>query len=249
MTQTLTELFAQNGIHDPDTIAQAGVIGMKWGVRKERKGGGSSSSSSESSKPKPKGGGESGSGAGSSAPKHNPIDNINNKNSSSKASKDNRNHLSTLSDKDLKDAIARVKMEQEFMQLTKPPPSKLAIGGRIVGEILLNAGKQQAQAYVTKELGKLIGDLDAKAKGKAEAANDAAKEAPKAKTKPDAKPTYPNAPPRMPPPPSSSGSRPKTQNFKFKDRSKTPKSKPSSAGNFSYTTKKAAPPKRLEIER
>ena len=235
MTQTLTELFAQNGIHDPDTLAQAGVPGMKWGVRKDRKNrGGSSSPTSESSKPKGSGS-DSGSGAGSSAPKHNPIDNINNKNSSSKASKENRNHLSALSDKDLKDAIARVKMEQEFMQLTKPPPSKLAIGGKIVGEILLNAGKQQAQAYVTKELGNLIGGLDSKAKGKAEAPKAQPKEAPKAK-------------PKEAPTPSG-GSRPKTENFKFKDRSKTPKSKPSTAGNFSYTTKKGSPPKRLELGR
>lgn len=244
MTQTLTELFAQNGIHDPDTLAQAGVPGMKWGVRKDRKNrGGSSSSTSEPSKPKGSGS-DSGSGAGSSAPKHNPIDNINNKNSSSKASKENRNHLSALSDKDLKDAIARVKMEQEFMQLTKPPPSKLAIGGKIVGEILLNAGKQQAQAYVTKELGNLIGGLDSKAKGKGEAPKAAS-------SKPEAKPQAPSQPSRPAPAPSG-GSRPKTQNFKFKDRSKAPKAKASTAGNFSYTTKKSPSPTRpvrLEIGR
>lgn len=50
-----------------------------------------------------------------------------------------------LSDAELKNALSRLKMEREFSQLTAP---QVSIGRKIVGEILLDVGKQQAKTYL-----------------------------------------------------------------------------------------------------
>lgn len=51
----------------------------------------------------------------------------------------------TLSDSELKSALSRLKMEREFSQLTAP---QVSMGRKIVGEILLDVGKQQAKTYL-----------------------------------------------------------------------------------------------------
>lgn len=50
-----------------------------------------------------------------------------------------------LSDAELKNALARLKMEREFSQLSAP---QVSMGRKIVAEILLDVGKQQAKTYL-----------------------------------------------------------------------------------------------------
>jgi hypothetical protein len=89
-----------------------------------------------------------------------------------------------MSDTELKSALARLKMEREFNQLTAP---QVSMGRKIVGEILLDVGKQQAKTYLNSVLtsgmtgGGLKGAL-ATAKtpiGGSKAGKDRAPEAPK----------------------------------------------------------------------
>lgn len=65
-----------------------------------------------------------------------------------------------MSDADLKASIARLKMEKEFATLTAPQISQ---GRKIVGNILLDVGKQQAKDYLNREITKMIVGGGAKA--------------------------------------------------------------------------------------
>ena len=63
-----------------------------------------------------------------------------------------------LSDEELRSRINRINMEQQYSKLTAPAPSKSAVGRKIVTDILLDVGKQQAKVVLngiaTKELAK-----------------------------------------------------------------------------------------------
>lgn len=81
---------------------------------------------------------------------------------------------SKMSDAELKSALARLKMEKEFKQLTKP---ELTRGQKIANKILAEVGTvaaTQTRNYVNAEIGKAIAGAAVKA-----AAQKAAKEAAK----------------------------------------------------------------------
>lgn len=61
--------------------------------------------------------------------------------------------IKDMSDDDLKKAIARLKMEKEFTTLTAP---QVSAGRKIVANLLLEVGKQQAKDYLNREITKLI---------------------------------------------------------------------------------------------
>ena len=75
-----------------------------------------------------------------------------------------------MSDADLKAAINRLKMEKEFATLTAP---QVSAGRKIVANILLDVGKQQAKDYLNREITRLVvgggikGAANAVAKGAA----------------------------------------------------------------------------------
>lgn len=53
--------------------------------------------------------------------------------------------VKALSDEQLKSAINRMKLEQEFIKLATPPPSA---GKKAVKQMIANVAKQQAEAYL-----------------------------------------------------------------------------------------------------
>lgn len=86
-------------------------------------------------------------------------------------------NVKKMTDDELKSAINRIKMEKEFSKLTAPEVSR---GRKIVGDILLEVGKQQAKDYLNREVTKLIVGGGAKALAKAAAKQVAKNSAPMA---------------------------------------------------------------------
>ena len=81
-----------------------------------------------------------------------------------------------FSDAELKAKIARIKMEQEFAKLTAPEVSR---GRKIVSEILLDVGKQQAKSFLNTQVQLLMeGGLKSPVKAVAKAAVKEAAKAP-----------------------------------------------------------------------
>lgn len=103
-------------------LKQYGVLGMKWGVRKDR-GSRRTSTSDNDDSPKRK---------SSSAPK---------KSSASKksSSSNNSRRFSDLSDEELKARIMRIENEQKLARLLTPPPRA---GKEFVKGVVTTAGKQ-----------------------------------------------------------------------------------------------------------
>lgn len=58
-----------------------------------------------------------------------------------------------MTDDELKSAINRIKLEREFAKLTAPEVSR---GRKIVAELLLDVGKQQAKNYLNKQVEDLM---------------------------------------------------------------------------------------------
>ena len=108
-------------------LAHYGVKGMKWGVRKDRSGGGSRKSKPDSKTPATKKAPEKKGGSSSgSAPK--------------KTVKD-------IDDATLRDAINRIKLEQEFKRLTTADKSR---GRKMVEDALFEAGKETLKGVAVK---------------------------------------------------------------------------------------------------
>jgi hypothetical protein len=60
-----------------------------------------------------------------------------------------RPDIKKMTDEELRSAINRIKMEKEFSKLTAPEVNR---GRKIVGEMLLDVGKQQAKAYLNRQV-------------------------------------------------------------------------------------------------
>lgn len=58
-----------------------------------------------------------------------------------------------MSDDELRSAINRIKMEKEFEKLTRPEVNR---GRKIVADLLLDVGKQQAKAYLNRQVEDLM---------------------------------------------------------------------------------------------
>lgn len=86
--------------------------------------------------------------------------------SSSSSSAPAKPKAKDLTDDELKTHINRIKLEKEYTKLSKPEVSR---GRKIVGELLLDVGKQQAKDYLNREIGKAIAVGAVKAAAKAAA--------------------------------------------------------------------------------
>lgn len=71
------------------------------------------------------------------------------KSSSGDSSEPARPDVKKMSDDELRSAINRIKMEKEFAKLTAPEVNR---GRKIVGELLLDVGKQQAKSYLNRQV-------------------------------------------------------------------------------------------------
>jgi ribosomal protein S18 acetylase RimI-like enzyme len=110
-------------------IEHFGVKGMKWGVRRDRSGGGSS-------KPAPS------------------TDAVR-VNAYKKTVK--RGGTNALSTKELQDLVTRMNLEQQYSRLQ--PPSKTSRAAKFAADVLVNAGKQQATKMVNDALSKQLEKL------------------------------------------------------------------------------------------
>lgn len=129
-------------------LAHHGVKGMKWGVTR-KKSSSSSSSSETTAKPKPK---------KNDIPEGKPTIGKSGRITKAPEAKVVAKKRTELSDEELRSRINRINMEQQYSKLTAPAPSKSAVGRKIVTDILLDVGKQQAKVVLngiaTKELAK-----------------------------------------------------------------------------------------------
>lgn len=132
-----------------DFLAHYGVLGMRWGVRKPGTRGGTppsnrkkgsvvkkTSSSGNSDKKASK----EGENKTSSSTKK-PVE----KKSSPK--KPDRASLATMSDAELQQRLNRMRLEQQFLDMTKVPPKTKSRGRQTVESILLDTTKSVGTAY------------------------------------------------------------------------------------------------------
>lgn len=131
----------------PKDISHYGILGMKWGIRKQEGGGvartGSPQDKSTGYEPKNPGIGEGGKpakpGSGSrSAPK----------------AKD-------MSDSELRETVNRLNMEKQYKQLTSSPQSRTIAqkGGKAVLDVLGNSAKNIATQQLTKRGNQMVDDI------------------------------------------------------------------------------------------
>lgn len=98
-----------------------------------------------------------------------------------------RPDVKKMSDDELRAAINRIKLEKEFTKLTAPEVSR---GRKIVGDMLLDVGKQQAKAYLNRQVEAALKEgLKGAAKKTAKVGAQLALEAAISKTAAGARPT------------------------------------------------------------
>ena len=113
------------------TLQHHGILGMKWGVRRYQNYDGSLTSAGKARK-----------SSSSSAE----VSSDHSKAHSSKSA-------SSMSDKELRETINRLQMEQQYSKLTAKEKSA---GAKFVQDVLTNAAKQTASNYVSKYMTKGI---------------------------------------------------------------------------------------------
>lgn len=114
-----------------DVLAHFGIKGMRWGVRRPR--------------------GSDGHVEGESHPHATDAEKATEYHTRAKSS-----GTHTLSNQELQHLVNRMNLEQQYGRLTTPQKSALAKGGKFVGEVLVQVGKQQvarlASDLVTKQV-------------------------------------------------------------------------------------------------
>lgn len=122
-------------------LAHYGVKGMKWGVR--RKGGAQVTKGSSSSE-----------ASGKSAPKKTesndgakPVKGKDGRITAAPKTKPKASSREGVSDEELRAAINRINMERQYAQLTTKP-TKADAAKKVVADILMDVGKQQAKAVL-----------------------------------------------------------------------------------------------------
>lgn len=154
-------------------LAHYGKKGMKWGVRKSRKVSGSSESSTPAKAAPKKSTTAEGAPAGASGKSGRIQKGTVAQKTAPKASQ--------MTDDELRKAIARIDMERRYSTLTAPPPkgpTKGQAAAKLVSDILLDVGKQQAKAFLNDQAPKIAAKTAAKV-----AARTAVRVAVKAATK------------------------------------------------------------------
>lgn len=128
---------------DEDFLAHYGVLGMKWGVRKDRRKGSGGSSPRKKSKV------------------FKSVQRAIAKSKKKKAQKKKQQsntpkkpNVKTMSDEELRRRINRLQMEQQYAALTKSPPSK---GKQMVGQIMKTIGTN-VTSQASKAAGKVVAE-------------------------------------------------------------------------------------------
>lgn len=127
-----------------DFLAHYGVLGMRWGVRKPGTRGGTPPSNRK------KGSVVKKNSSGGNSDKKASKDVENKTNSPHKkppSKKPDRASLATMSDAELQQRLNRMRLEQQFLDMTKVPPKTKSRGRQTVESILLNATKSVGTAY------------------------------------------------------------------------------------------------------
>lgn len=139
--------------YDYSKLAHAGVLGMKWGVRKkeESSGGGGSKSTSPASRKKPAAASTT---AGTKKPpkdwKGTSFDHLN-------AQSIRRKSVKQLSNEELRDYMTRVQLEAQYKATL--PVSKMDQGKKILGGILLRVGTKVVEKYLFEYVNKKVGGI------------------------------------------------------------------------------------------
>lgn len=123
-----------------DIIKHYGILGMKWGIRRYQ--------------PYPKGKGHKGKFLGLKSRSQKKVEKERSKPPTKKSVKD-------MTDDELKEAVNRLNMEKRYRELTAKQKSR---GQKLVVEILNDAAKQAASAYVKKSLNEYV-NTEKKKKG------------------------------------------------------------------------------------
>lgn len=112
-----------------DVLAHFGVKGMKWGVKRTPSQGGAGSED-------------------------------HNKAEAAKA-KVKSGGIKSLSNQELQDFVSRVNLETQYSKIGSNSKGKRVakVGGKIVGQLLVNVGTQQASKVLTVQSTKLIASL------------------------------------------------------------------------------------------
>lgn len=121
-------------------LAHYGVKGMRWGVRKRRpSSGGSSTPTPTKAAPKKAASGEAVKISKNKTGRITKID----------ISKGESVPGRQMSDEELRRVISRIELDRKYNALTAPAPSKKVQAAKLIGEVLLDVGKQQAKVALT----------------------------------------------------------------------------------------------------
>ena len=137
---TVDEILARNGI-TPTEIKHYGVLGMKWGVRKDRSSGRSTSKDSRSS---------SGKKDSNSSPQR--------RSNTFRAKPENRR----MSDAELRQKLNRIQMEKQYRELTTTPKSQ-----NFLKQILAESGKTAMKQVASRAVNVAVQVAIEKAAGRA----------------------------------------------------------------------------------
>ena len=127
-----------------DFLAHYGILGMRWGVRKPGTRGGTPPSNRK------KGSVVKKNSSGGNSDKKASKDVENKTNSPHKkppSKKPDRASLATMSDAELQQRLNRMRLEQQFLDMTKVPPKTKSRGRQTVESILLDTTKSVGTAY------------------------------------------------------------------------------------------------------
>ena len=127
-----------------DFLAHYGVLGMRWGVRKPGTRGGTPPSNRK------KGSVVKKNSSGGNSDKKASKDVENKTNSPHKkppSKKPDRASLATMSDAELQQRLNRMRLEQQFLDMTKVPPKTTSRGRQTVESILWDTTKSVGTAY------------------------------------------------------------------------------------------------------
>lgn len=137
--------IAERGAVAVAELFHYGVKGMKWGVRKDKKG---SSGPTPVTVTKNRRGGVTVKGGEGHERTEQSIRTTKIRQQAKKSGK------TSLTNAELQEAINRMNLEQQFDRLNA---NQKSAGQKFVEGLLINAGKQQAQTIVNQEVGRAVG--------------------------------------------------------------------------------------------
>lgn len=138
--------IAERGAVAVAELFHYGVKGMKWGVRKDKKGSKGPVDVTVTQK-RPGGGLQAKGGQRQPATEEA-------KKAVAARQKARMSGTKSLSNEELQEAVTRMNLEQQFNKLSA---NQKSAGAKFVENLFVNAGKQQAQQIVNQEVGRQVG--------------------------------------------------------------------------------------------